>query len=210
MSIEADAKAEVYLGGEKIGEGEKFDITGIPLDSGVNKIVIYISGKSKMPVVKFRRVKKPALDLTFGLFAGELKPVSMQGVKYFANTNDQYSSHASFTREHFWSTNKNQEKGICLDFSFPEKISMGALWFVAIKFHNEGEDYTPRAFKLYAGEDSEHLEEVYSSLSEKYMSYPRGRVFVDFGKTITAKSFRFELDEEAGKEFVMSDLTIFG
>ena len=49
---------------------------------------------------------------------------------------------------------------------------MRALWFVAIKFHNEGEDLTPRAYRILAGESEGSMREVYASLSEKHMSYP--------------------------------------
>ena len=210
LGFEAGSAAKVYLNDELIGEGEKFDVTGIPLISGINKLVVYIPGKSAFPKIEFRRVKKPMLDLTFSMYAGEMRPVSMNGVKWFANVNNTYSSHASFTREHFWSTNENQRNGIALDFEFPEEITVRAFWYVAIQFHNEGTNFTPKKYRILAGPDYDHLEEIYVSLTDREMCYPRSRVFMELDKPVTAKAFRYELLEEAGKQFVMSDLTLFG
>lgn len=210
LGFSADSPAKVYLNDELLGEGDKFDITGIPLIGGINKLVVHIPGKSAFPKIEFRRVKKPVLDLTFSMYAGELKPISMNGVKWFANVNNTYSSHASFTRDHFWSTNENQRNGIALDFEFPEEITVRAFWYVAIQFHNEGTNFTPKKYRILAGPDYDHLEEVYVSLTDREMCYPRSRVFLELDKPVTAKAFRYELLEEAGKQFVMSDLTLFG
>ena len=86
---------------------------------------------------------------------------------------------------------------------------MRALWFVAIKFHNEGEDLTPRAYRILAGDSEDTMREVYASLNEKSMSYPRGRVYLELPRAVRAKCFTIELTESAPKELVISDMTLF-
>ena len=206
----SESEAEIYLNGTRLGSGVEFDVTGLPLVGGVNLLLCRVAAKAHMPKISFKRAKNMPLDLGFALSAAALKPISMEGVTYKATCNDFYSSHASFTRDHFWSTIERQHPGIALHFAFPTEISMRALWFVAIKFHNEGEDLTPRAFRILAGEDAEHMREVYTSLTEARMSYPRGRVYVELPQAVRAKCFTLELTESAPKELVISDMTLFG
>jgi len=210
LHVEAEAETEIYVGGTLVGKGCRFDVTGLPLIGGVNLLTAYTAEKAPMPKISFIRAKNMPLDLEFSLTGSELKPVSMEGVKYKASVNDTYSSHASFTREHFWSTNCSQEPGITLNFEFPEPISMRALWFYAIKFHNEGEDLTPRAYKFLAGADENSMTEVYASLTESKMSYPRGRVYFELPEAVTAKRFAFVLTESASKELVIADMALLG
>ncbi|MBQ7319838.1 MAG: hypothetical protein IJW97_06670, partial [Clostridia bacterium] len=210
LHVACEKEVAVYLNGVCVGKDCEFDITGLPLIGGVNVLLCHVADRAAMPQISFKRAKNMPLDLSFALSAAALQPISMEGVSYKASVNDFYSSHASFTREHFWSTNQHQEPGITLNFTFPQEISMRAMWFVAIKFHNEGEDLTPRAFRLLAGEDEMHMHEVYASLSEKQMSYPRGRVYIELPQEVRAKCFAIELTESAPKELVISDLTLFG
>jgi hypothetical protein len=210
LHVASEKEVAIYLNGACVGKGCEFDVTGLPLIGGVNLLLCHVQGKAAMPQISFKRAKNMPLDLGFALSAAVLQPISMEGVTYKASVNDFYSSHASFTREHFWSTNQHQEPGITLNFTFPQEICMRAMWFVAIKFHNEGEDLTPRAFRLLAGEDEAHMHEVYATLSEKQMSYPRGRVYIELPQEIRAKCFAIELTEAAPKELVISDLTLLG
>ena len=209
LHVLCESEAAVYLNGVRLGSGTEFDVTGLPLTGGVNLLLCHVAGKAHMPKISFKRAKNMPLDLGFSLSAASLKPISMEGVTYHASCNDFYSSHASFTREHFWSTIERQHPGIALHFAFPSEISMRALWFVAIKFHNEGEDLTPRAYRILAGESEDTMREVYASLSEKHMSYPRGRVYLELPTAIRAKCFTIELTESAPKELVISDMTLF-
>ncbi len=208
LHVESEEEATIYLNGARVGVGRHFDVTGLPLIGGVNLLTCHVPGRGAMPRISFVRAKRMPLDLTFSLSAAALKPISMEGVRYKASCNDTYSSHASFTREHFWSTIERQHPGIKLEFTFPETVSMRALWFVAIKFHNEGEDLTPRAFRLLAGEDETSMTEVYASLTEAKMSYPRGRVYIELPAAVHAKHFCIELTEAAPKELVVSDMTL--
>lgn len=208
LHVKAEANTEVFLNGEKLGEGNELTVTGIPLLNGENRFTVSVNGKCRMPEITFVRVKKSVLDLKFSLLSGELKKLPMKDVKYYANVNDVYSSHASFTRDHFWSTVENQQSGMYIDITMPDEITLRALWFYAIKFHEEGGDHTPRAFKLYSVENGE-AQLIYSSLNEKAMSYPRGRVFCELEKPQKLTTLRFEITESAPKEFVMADLALF-
>ncbi len=209
LEVGAEAEVTVLLNGTPLGTGKDLTLTGIPLRSGVNLLLLSVPGSSPMPRVVFRRVKEPRLDLTFSLRAGDLVPVPMKGVRWKASVNDAYASHASFTREHFWPTTCPQEPGITLDFTFPDEVTVSGLWFYAIKFRNEGDEYLPARYRILCGPDADRLTECYASLDEKEMFYPRGRVLAEFGRTVTARTFRFELTGSKPKELVIEDLLLF-
>ena len=207
--ISAASDCTVYLNGEVLGTGKDLKLTGIPLASGTNRMVLAVPGSSPMPKVSFIRVKSPRLDLAFSLRADRLAPIPMKGITWKGSVNPDYASHASFTRDHFWPTNCSQRPGITLDFTFPEEITARGLRFYSVKFRNDGDPYLPAGFRILAGPDPDHLAPVWESLSEKEMFYPRARVFVEFGKTVTARSFRIELTASAPREFVVEDLLLF-
>ncbi|MCQ2425539.1 MAG: hypothetical protein MJ070_05285 [Lachnospiraceae bacterium] len=207
--ISAASDCTVYLNGEALGTGKDLRLTGIPLASGTNRMVLAVPGSAPMPKISFTRVKSPRLDLSFSLRADKLAPIPMKGITWKGSVNPDYASHASFTRDHFWPTNCSQRPGITLDFTFPEEITARGLRFYSVKFRNDGDPYLPAGFRILAGPDTDHLAPVWESLSEKEMFYPRARVFVEFGKTVTARSFRIELTASAPREFVVEDLLLF-
>ena len=207
--ISAASDCTVFLNGEALGTGKDLRLTGIPLASGTNLMVLALPGSAPMPKISFTRVKSPRLDLSFSLRADKLAPVPMKEITWKGSVNPDYASHASFTRDHFWPTNCSQHPGITLDFTFPEEITARGLRFYSVKFRNDGDPYLPAGFRILAGPDTEHLTPVWESLSEKEMFYPRARVFVEFGKTVTARSFRIELTASAPREFVVEDLLLF-
>ncbi len=210
LHLTAQSHALVYVNGVPVGEGTDFDVTGLPLQGGVNCLVVAIEGSSTMPQITFRRSAGMPLDLTFGLSDGKWAPLSMAEATFTATHNKEGASHANFTIEHFWSTNQVQQKGMQLVWSFPESVTAGALWFASFRFENQNSVACPARFRLLAGEDESCLASVYESLPEQEMSYPGGRVYLEFDRPVTARCFAVELLEDATKEWLMSDVTLLG
>ncbi len=210
MHLTAQSHAQVYVNGVLVGEGTDFDLTGLPLQGGVNSLVIAIQGESTMPEITFTRSAGMPLDLTFGLSDGRYTPLSMAEATFTATHNNDCAFGANFTIENYWSTNQVQQKGMKLCWSFPTAVTAGALWFASFRFDNQGSVACPARFRLQAGEEDGALTTVYESLPEAQMSYPGGRVYLEFDQPVTARYFAVELLEDATKEWLMSDVTLLG
>ncbi|MBR6548424.1 MAG: hypothetical protein IKT68_02675 [Clostridia bacterium] len=210
MHLTAQSTAQVYVHGELVGEGTDFDLTGLPLQGGVNCLVVAIAGRSTMPNITFKRSAGMPLDLTYGLSDGKQKPLSMAETTFTATHNGGGASQANHTIEHYWSTNQVQQKGMRLCWSFPTQVTAGALWFASFRYDNQNSVACPARFQLLAGDTETDLETIYVSLPEGQMSYPGGRVYLEFDKPVTAKYFAMELTEDATKEWLMSDVTLLG
>ena len=210
MHLTAQSHAQVYVNGVLVGEGTDFDLTGLPLQGGVNSLVIAIQGESTLPEITFTRSAGMPLDLTFGLSDGRYTPLSMAEATFTATHNNNCAFGANFTIENYWSTNQVQQKGMKLCWSFPATVTAGALWFASFRFDNQGSVACPAHFRLLAGEEEGALTTVYESLPEAQMSYPGGRVYLEFDQPVTARYFAVELLEDASKEWLMSDVTLLG
>ncbi len=210
MHITAQSPAKVYINGQPVGEGTDFDLTGIPLQAGVNCLLIHIAQESLPPEIIFRRINGKALDLTFGLADGTAKPLAMEKATFWSTHNLKDAALANATIERFWSSNQVQQKNMTLAWQFSEPVQAKALWFASFRFDNQGNIGCPQQFRLLAGESSDHLQPVYQSLAQEQMCYPSGRIYLEFDRPVTARYFALQLTENATKEWLVSDLTLLG
>jgi hypothetical protein len=173
MSIDRDMSVTL--------NGKETTLTSIELRAGWNTLVLNCREDGPMPKVKFARTNKKKLDLTFGLYGGEVKTLRGDIQE--------------------WRSPCDQRPGVEFTALLPASAEVKGIYMDCAAAGENNDRFTPYCFTVEADGV-----EVFRSDIEDRMSYPEGRVFIAL-PGVRARSFRFVLVKNALKPWVVSDLT---
>ena len=204
LNVEADGELTLWLNGEEQGRGAAFTVTSITLRAGWNLLLMQYAG-GRMPSLKFHRTNLRKLDLKFGLYGGDVKLQNMKNALLISADRPDGVERAVAGREQHWRASADQHAGIDFAVSFPAPVTPRAIYFSGSPSDFDRDVFTPYCFKILAGEDADHLTEVFRSKFEGQMAYVNGKVFISL-EGVTAKYFKLELTHNALKPWIISNL----
>lgn len=206
MQVQAEKEITCRLNGSSLSAGKEFTATSLPFTAGWNTLLFYCAEKQPFPDIRFNRINGQKLDLAFGLYDAPLKEISLQNAVISSKAQPEQVGDAVRGPSKYWHSHADQRDGIDLLITFPASIHCRAFYFNGTTEDNPGGVFTPRRFKVWAGDSPDEMALVYESLPEEQMSYREGRVFIRWDAP-PARCFMFVLTENALKPWIVSDLT---